>query len=38
MDIMVKITAAAMEEIRKAMDHHKEEMNEQYVRLHMGIG
>jgi hypothetical protein len=35
---MVKVTASALAEVQKALDHHKNDMKEQYVRLHMGIG
>jgi hypothetical protein len=35
---MVKVTASALAEVQKALDQYKDEMDEQFVRLHMGIG
>jgi hypothetical protein len=35
---MVKVTQSALDEIQKALDQYKDEMEVQYIRLHMGIG
>lgn len=35
---MIQATDAAIKEIKKALEHYKDEMNEQFIRLSMAVG